>query len=268
MGNRATASLTKCSRSYFSPAAASCRPKTPSQRFLRHFHPQSHPCLEGRVRPSAPISQGGSRALQDGSRAPSGWLTLSPQCQQRVQAADHQCLCSSGARHRLRAACVAEKQSNNHTSPLSRCQELAGTWSPACLTRDAASLHSSTFTETSPLTTESSAQVATHLGRGLQRAWPAPHLPLWKRCLCTPEGGRAEAVESQTPEPCTTLQALPACEQSQLPPPSSLRALPLPCPSPALFRKAEPVAYKANRQQLLISLGHGITLMVFADFST
>lgn len=37
---------------------------------------------------------------------------------------------------------------------------------------------------------ESSAPESTHLERGPQHVWPALHLPLWKRCLCTPEGGR------------------------------------------------------------------------------
>lgn len=40
---------------------------------------------------------------------------------------------------------------------------------------------------------------ATHPGRAPRRAWPAPHLPLWRRCLCIPEGGRAVSQEGQSP---------------------------------------------------------------------
>lgn len=67
MGNRATASLTKCSRSYFSPAAASCRPKTPSL-LLETLSPPIPPLPGGQGSALSPHFSGRLQST-------SGWLS-------------------------------------------------------------------------------------------------------------------------------------------------------------------------------------------------
>lgn len=102
VGKRATTTPAELSKSYFSPATAASESKTPPDTTVlheRHSPIRSHPCPEGRVQPSAPVSHEGSRAFQDGSRAASASLTPSPRCQQSEQAAEHHLLCPDGARH-------------------------------------------------------------------------------------------------------------------------------------------------------------------------
>lgn len=83
--------------------------------------------------------------------------------------------------------------------------------------------------------------LTTHQGRGPQRAWPAPLLLLWKRCLCTPEGGRAKSMSLKGQSPGATGRM----SRAGSPLPSSPRAL-LPLPFQLCVGK--------QRQQLLPKL--------------